>query len=150
MTALYPEVERESEIARLRDLVEQAQALVVEISRQSEADRRAFELAYRLGFEAGVDVGRGRAEHEAWQRGLVQAEAIKRHSRTWTAEELKGLESGRYLQAQVEYLRSRSRWLVADQPCEPCEGLGFISRAPLDDRLCVHCNGLGAWVRGAA
>lgn len=117
--------------AELAALVERAQQLVEQIAGQAEADRREFEVAYRLGFETGVDVGRARAEREEQERDEALAEAVAKYSRTRTAEELQVLRYPTYTSEQLRKLRGRDRF-------------------PMNDRLCVHCDGRGYMPGGVA
>lgn len=105
--------------------------LVERIDRQAEADRLAFEVAYKLGFETGVDVGRARAEYAEQQAASAEARAVEKYSRTRTYEELQLLRYPTYTAEQLRLLRGRDRF-------------------PMGDRLCVHCDGRGYLLGGAA
>lgn len=78
--------------AELAALVERAQQLAEQVTGQAEADRREFELGYRLAFETGVDVGYRRALQEISEsqaavnrklvKGIAQADAAEFARRT--------------------------------------------------------------------
>lgn len=116
---------------RRTSLVAQVEIAAKRIQEQAEKDRLAFEVAYRLGFETGVDVGRARAEREEQERDEALAEAVAKYSRTRTAEELQILRYPTYTAEQLRLLRGRDRF-------------------PMNDRLCVHCDGRGYLPGGAA
>jgi hypothetical protein len=96
------------------------------VGAQAEKDRLAFEVAYRLGFETGVDVGRARAEREDQERDEALADAVKKYSRTRTYEELQILRYPTYTAEQLRLLRGRDRFPVGDRLCVHCDGRGYL------------------------
>ncbi len=109
-----------------RSLVEQVEQVARRIHDQVEADRLAFEVAYRLGFETGVDVGRARAEREEQERDQALADAVAQYSRTRTVEELQVLRYPTYTAEQLRLLRGRDRFPMSDRLCVHCDGRGFL------------------------
>lgn len=61
----------------LRDLITEARQLVNTLAGHSETAEGAFALAYRLGYEAGRDVGYGQAEHQMHQAWATLAADIR-------------------------------------------------------------------------
>lgn len=122
MTTLYSETSTD----RLRELVEQAQAVIRAVAEQSAADQRSFEEGYRLGFQSGFEVGRIAAEKSEEERATNIAALIGKTTRTRTLEELNELRGWNYTREQMQKLRGRDRFPLSDRLCFHCDGRGYI------------------------